>query len=171
MEPRHLAHRGAMVATKDPAQTVKLTALAQPFGRLHAAEDPDSASQPAASIAELGRGKNAATYFSVGRSYLASHSETLRGFLLELVRQLFPKPLVEVRGSSDVDLAVARNHGGSFVARIPILHVPILRTRIVGDSADKVARPRLPPLSIAPSCTGGRVARDPSPYPRVPSTD
>ena len=29
----------------------------------------------------------------------------------ELVRELFPKPMVEVKGSNGVDVCVARNHG------------------------------------------------------------
>jgi len=43
-------------------QLVK-TGKAMPFGRLHAANDPNSPSQPAASTASLGQGKIAATYF------------------------------------------------------------------------------------------------------------
>ena len=66
---------------------------------------------PAGSIATLGKGKIAATYFALGQSYLASRSETARGFLDDLVRQLFPQPLVEVKGSRDVDVMINRKDG------------------------------------------------------------
>jgi len=51
-----------------------------------------------ASITKLGRGKIATT-------------EAARQSLNGLARQLFPEPMVEVTGSPDVDVCVARNHG------------------------------------------------------------
>jgi len=105
--PRYLAHAGVLVPTKGLSQAVKLESKAQPCGRLHGANDANSPSQPAASIAELGRGKIAATCFAFSEGYLSQRSETTRAFLNDLARRLFPKPMVEVKGSADVDVAIA----------------------------------------------------------------
>jgi len=105
-----LLHQGARAAIRGRTQTVTLTAGVQPFGQLqgtNAAATP----HPAASIARLGNGRIAAVYFSVAQSYLAGRPEAIRRFLNDLVAELFPEPKVEVRGSPDVDVAVARNHG------------------------------------------------------------
>ncbi len=110
-EPRYLEHGGSLIATQDVTQTAKLESRAQIFGQLHAANDAASAAQPAASIASLGKGKIAATYFSFSRGYLGNHSPISRAFLNDLVRQLFPAPLVEVKGSSNVDVSVNRIRG------------------------------------------------------------
>ncbi len=92
-------------------QSVELGSSATPFGTLRQSNDADSASQPAASITQLGRGKIAATYFTFGQSYHRDPDELARRFLNDLARRLFPDPMVEVTGSSDVDVCVARNHG------------------------------------------------------------
>jgi hypothetical protein len=110
-EPRGLSHAGAIVATDCPARVVKLQSKARPFGRLHAGNDVNSPAQPAASIAALGRGTIAATYFCFSRGYLGSSSAVLRAFLNDLARELFPKPLIEVKGSPDVDVAANRIGG------------------------------------------------------------
>ncbi len=110
-QPRYLAGGGEMIETKDVWQAAKLDSRAQPFGKLHVANDAASASQPAASITMLGKGKIAATTFTFSRGYLANHSPVSHAFLNDLVRQLFPAPLVEVKGSSDVDVSVNRIGG------------------------------------------------------------
>ncbi|MCC6819645.1 MAG: alpha-amylase family protein [Verrucomicrobiota bacterium] len=109
-EIRYLAHAGVLTPTKDPTKPVVI-GKALPFGRLHASKDANSPSQPAATITSLGRGKIAATYFCFSRGYLGNRADTARGFLNDLTRQLFPGPLVEVSGSSDVDVAVNRLNG------------------------------------------------------------
>jgi hypothetical protein len=108
---QHLAHHGALTPTKGLVQSVKLGATAQSFGQLHMSNRLDSASQPAASITALGKGRIAATYFSIGQGYLATHSEVTRSFLNDLARELFPKPMVEVKGPPDVDVTVNRING------------------------------------------------------------
>jgi hypothetical protein len=67
--------------------------------------------QPAASITDFGRGKVAAVSFAFGQRYATAPSESSRRFLNDLVRQLFPKPMVEVKGSADVDVVVNRLGG------------------------------------------------------------
>jgi len=110
-EQRYLFHRGSFAPTKGFCQSVRLKPSARTIGQLHATQSPSSLAQPAASVASLGKGKIAATYFSFSQGYLSDRSGTARAFLNDLVRQLFPEPLVEVAGSSDVDLSVNRIGG------------------------------------------------------------
>jgi lysophospholipase L1-like esterase len=74
-------------------------------------DGPTTDGRPAASITELGRGKIAAVYFAFGQSYVNAPTDLSRQFLNDLARQLFPKPMVEVKGSSDVDVVVNRLDG------------------------------------------------------------
>jgi hypothetical protein len=107
----YLAQGDAVATIKGVSQAVALGQNSQPVGRLLAANDPAATSQPAASIATLGKGKIAACYFTCGRSYNSDHSPIVRQFLNDLTRRLFPNPMVEVQGANDVDVSVARNHG------------------------------------------------------------
>jgi hypothetical protein len=109
--PIYLAHNGTLTATKGEMQSVTLGPEATPYGKLHQTNDVASASQPAASVAKLGRGQIAATYFTFGQAYSSTPTEAARRFLNDVVRQLFPDPLIEVAGSSDVDVCVARHRG------------------------------------------------------------
>jgi hypothetical protein len=102
---------GTTANSKGAFQSVKLGAKAAEFGKMRASKDPAAPVQPGASIAELGKGHIAATYFAFGQGYSESPSDEARNFLNGLVRRLFPEPLVEVAGSHGVDVCVARNHG------------------------------------------------------------
>jgi hypothetical protein len=110
-QPRFLACGDALVATRDGTQTPTLGSPAKAYGQLHAANDAASSAQPAASLTDLGKGTLAATYFSFSRGYLQERSPQMRMFLNDLVRQLFPAPMVEVKGSSAVDVTVNRLGG------------------------------------------------------------
>ena len=106
--PRYVECGGTLAATRDQTRTAKLDAKAKALGVLHAADDANSVAQPAASITALGKGRMAATYFSFSRGYLADRSPQMRSFLNDLVRELFPAPLVVVKGSGAVDVSVNR---------------------------------------------------------------
>ncbi len=108
---RFLAHGGALIPFNGHSQAAQLDAQAKPFGTLHAANDAASQSQPAASVTRLGKGWLAATYFDFSRGYLAGRPAAARSFLNGLVRQVFPEPMVEVKGSSLVDVSVNRLGG------------------------------------------------------------
>lgn len=115
-EPRttadcRLAYDGELAAITGQVQLVKLSQQCKPFGQIHNAVEIDASSLPAASIREYGQGKIAATYFTFGHGYVNVRSELMRQFLNDLVRQLFPKPMVEVKGSHDVDVVVNRLAG------------------------------------------------------------
>ena len=110
-QPRYLACGDALVSTRDATQTPTLSTPAKAHGRLHATNDVNSVAQPAASITPLGHGIIAATYFSFSRGYLEERSPGMRLFMNELVRQLFPEPMVELKGSPAVDVSVNRLGG------------------------------------------------------------
>jgi hypothetical protein len=65
---------------------------------------------PAATIARLGKGTIAGVYMNMGERYVRARTAAARKFLNGLVRTLVPKPIVEVTGSSYVDVAVARKN-------------------------------------------------------------
>ena len=94
--------------TQGQVQQVKPGAKARAFGRLHVAQDLNSPAIPAATICALGKGRIAATWFTFSRGYMADHAAARREFLHGLVRELFPQPIAEVRGSKDVDVVVNR---------------------------------------------------------------
>mgnify|MGYP003801388569 CR=1 FL=1 len=108
-KPQTLAYGGAQARTKGFAQGVKLGAGVESVGALQA--DGNVASQPAASIASLGKGKIAAVYAELGQSYNGVRSPVVRGFLNDVARRLFPRPTVEVSGSPDVDVCLMRQKG------------------------------------------------------------
>lgn len=101
-----LAHAGKSVDFKTTIQQPTLQSGAKSFGQLRVG----NAAYPAASIVTLGQGRIASTYFACGKVYQMARLELVRQFLSDLTRELFPSPLVEVRGSG-VDVCVARNHG------------------------------------------------------------
>jgi hypothetical protein len=105
---RYLDCSGQLVSVKGQIQTAKLSPKARPFGQLHLSNELTSAAQPAASVTKVGRGKMAALYFTFSKGYLGDHSPLARAFLNNLTRELFPSPMVEVRGSTDVDVTVNR---------------------------------------------------------------
>ncbi len=97
-----------VASIKTASQSATLPSNARAFGTLRTSTEADSSSSPAASIARLGRGTIAATYFTFSQNYLETHDEAARQFLHDLVRELVPTPLVEVAGSKDVEVVVNR---------------------------------------------------------------
>lgn len=113
--PIYLEHGGTMVTTKGEKRSVRLGPKSTAFGRLHETHEIGSASQPAASITAVGKGRIAATYFTIGQAYKSEPAEGVRRFLNDIAREMFAAPMVEVTGSPDVDVCVARNHGNLLV--------------------------------------------------------
>lgn len=108
--PTTLVHGEQRLPIHTPTLAVTLANGTKGFGRLDPA-DAKAPGQPAASIAPLGKGSIAAIYFGAGQAYMKGRPVLLRRFLADLVRELFPRPLVEVTGSADVDVGLMRNHG------------------------------------------------------------
>lgn len=111
--PRYLQHGDAFVQTKGLVQPISFNpkGKVRSFGHLRATNTTASVSQPAATIIKLGKGRIAATWFSFSQGYLENRSETSRAFLVGLVRELFPEPMVEVSGSPHVDVVLNRLNG------------------------------------------------------------
>jgi hypothetical protein len=79
--------------------------------QLNLQADPKAPELPAVSIVPLGKGRIAAVHSNFGQEYLRTRDPKGRQALNDLVRTLFPKPLVEVKGSHDLDVAVNRING------------------------------------------------------------
>lgn len=105
-----VAYRDQRVILKTRAQAAELGPSAKPLGEVNTGRDiePDADLPPAASVAGLGKGKIAAIYFTLGRQYQAGPQPAVRSFLNAVVRELFPKPIVDVKGSANVDVVVNR---------------------------------------------------------------
>ncbi len=110
-EPCQLSHNGASASLKGPIQRVQLAEGVEGWGTLQSTGAAGPASAPAATVARLGKGRIAATWFNLGQSYAGARSAVMRQFAGDLARRLFPEPMVEVRGSADVDVCVARKDG------------------------------------------------------------
>ncbi len=106
-----LAYNGGQAPITGEMQVAKLGPSCRPFGELQRTSQGNPSAQPAASISALGRGKIAALYFTFGQGYVDTRNDVSRRFLNGLVRELFPKPMVEVKGSPDVDVVVNRLSG------------------------------------------------------------
>jgi len=89
----------------------ELSQRAKAVGRIHEDNDVDSPFEPAASIADYGKGKIAATYLNLGERYCNAGTAVSRDFLQALVRELCGEPLVTVSGSRYVDVTVNRKDG------------------------------------------------------------
>ena len=92
-------------------QNVVLGAGVKAFGELQPVTPAAGPAQPAASITNHGRGQIAAIYFTAGQVYTKDRPPALRDFLAAVAHELFPRPLVEVTGTHDVDVAVSRQGG------------------------------------------------------------
>lgn len=103
-----LEHGGWLGGLRTASQAVRLLPEARPFGKLYPQNDMVGPYEIAASIAEYGKGKIAGVYFDFGERYVNGATATARDFLNALVRELFPKPMVEVVGSHRVDVVVNR---------------------------------------------------------------
>lgn len=108
---RFLAHHGWLAGLHTLVQPVRPAAGSRVVGQLHTQDDPRSPSVPAATVTPLGAGHIATVWFAFGDRYLKARTPTARDFLEALVDELFPRPLVSVAGSHQVDVSVMRNHG------------------------------------------------------------
>ncbi len=158
-KPQWLEHDGWLCGMKTLSQRVRLGRGARPFGKLHADNEPTGPFEHAASIARLGKGKIAAAYLDLGERYVNAATPTARKFLAALVRELFPRPIVEVSGSQYVDVQVNRIGGK--------LAVNLVNT--AGPHADNAvyAHDEIPPLgplavTIRTGARPKRVALEPA---------
>ena len=90
---------------------VKPGRTAKSFGAFQPINDTNGPARPAATLTPLGKGTIAAVWLNLGERCADGKMPAARDFLDTLTRELFPKPMVEVSGSHDVDISLARNHG------------------------------------------------------------
>ena len=108
---RKAVKEGILAPVKTLVRKVSLRPSARAFGQLRAKDDFTSSATPAASIADLGKGKIAAVWFNFGTAYMQGQTATAREFLAAVTHELIPQSMVEVTGSHRVEVALARNHG------------------------------------------------------------
>ncbi len=108
-KPQILSYKGATVQTKGFVQKIKPGIGVELLGTLQTTNS--TVACPAASIAGLGRGRIAATYVDLGQSYSSGRSAVTRELVNDLTGRLFPEPMVEVKGSADVDICLMRKDG------------------------------------------------------------
>jgi len=106
-----LAHAGWLAGYQTSWQRVKTNSATVAFGRLHESDDFKSPSWPAATIATVGKGRIAAVWIALGENYNSKQTAVGRDFLAALTHELFPRPMVEVRGSRNVEVALQRQAG------------------------------------------------------------
>ncbi len=153
-----LAYNGELGEITGTKQFAKLGPNSKAFGTLQGTGQAGSSSRPAASISELGRGKIAAVYFTFGQGYVNARTDLMRQFLNDLARQLFPKPMVEVKGSHDVDVVVNRLDGKLAVNLVntagPHQTEPILDTIPPVGPLDVTIRQAAKPAKVTLEPTG-----------------
>jgi hypothetical protein len=108
---RYLEHAGWLGGLNTYVQRVKPGTSVKTLGRLHYNDDPRTPSDVAATLTPVGKGRIGVVWFDYGDAYLNRRVPVARDFLQAMVRELFPKPIVEVTGSHFVDVSVARNQG------------------------------------------------------------
>ena len=106
-----LEHDGWLCGLKTMSQRVKPDVGVKVLGKLYTENDNQGPFEPAATITKHGRGMMAATYFDVGERYCRGRTTVVRDFMQALVRNLCPRPMVEVTGSRHVDVVVNRKDG------------------------------------------------------------
>jgi hypothetical protein len=89
-------------------QKVRLT-TAESIGERYPTYDTRQDAEPAASVNAYGGGRIAAIYGPLGSVYHQSHYPVVREFLGNVMRHLFPQPMVELQGPPCVDVALRRN--------------------------------------------------------------
>lgn len=92
-------------------QSVKPGGKTRSFGTLRLANETNAPIHPAATLTQLGKGTIAAVWLNLGERCADGKTPAARDFLDAVTRELFPKPMVEVSGSHEVDISLARNYG------------------------------------------------------------
>jgi len=88
-------------------QTVEPT-TSQCVANAYSSSDTKQKPTCAATLGRLGKGRVGAIYGPFGSVYLRSHNPVARRFVGDVVRQLFPEPLVKIDGPPCVDVSLRR---------------------------------------------------------------
>jgi len=79
---------------------------ARAIGRRFPTYDPRKEGEVAATVTELGMGRIAAIYGTLGTVYFRCHTSHIREFLRSVMREVFPNPIVELEGPPCVDVSL-----------------------------------------------------------------
>lgn len=109
--PIRLQNREAIEEFATLWQRVKPGHSTRAFGAFVSANDSKATPIPTATITPLGKGTITAVWLNLAERSANAKSPMARGFVDSLAREIFPKPIVQVNGSHDVDVSLARNHG------------------------------------------------------------
>lgn len=112
---RYLAAPQGLAGVRGAGFDVKCDRGTRVTGVWHEDRDPTSPSHPAVVQRKIGRGTIAALCLDFGTAYREHKTSQARDFLGELVRDLFPNPIVEVQGTHLVDVSLMTKAGNLFV--------------------------------------------------------
>lgn len=101
-----LAYGHEMAGINTLFQPVKLKDGATACGFRYPASDLRFQSSPAASVTSYGKGKIAGVYLDISKKYTETANPVYRNFVNSIVRELFPVPVAEVKGSANVVVTV-----------------------------------------------------------------
>jgi len=105
---QYLAFDGRLAAMDTVSASVRIRGSGRAVGRLFDENEAEGHGRPAASVIAYGEGRIAATYLNLGERFARAATDVARQFLAALVRDLFPKPLVEIEGDPPIDVVVTR---------------------------------------------------------------
>lgn len=110
-----LAHGGWIAGVNSVSRTARLVPGARMVGELRFGpgdvNDFEAPAWPAAAVRQLGRGTLAGVFLNLGERHVNAATTVSRDLLDDLVRDLFPQPLVEISGSRSVDVTAQRKDG------------------------------------------------------------
>lgn len=103
----YITSGGRIGAIRSEVLKTKLASHADPVSLFYEGSDYRNTSDfPAASVAELGKGKIAGIYFNAGTSYSEYRTFVIRDFVSDIINLLMPEKVVDVSGSHFVHVAV-----------------------------------------------------------------
>lgn len=106
LKTNSLEYKNILADVHSLSQPIVPGANTRPFGRYFLSWDMETPSETAATFTNYGKGKIGALYLNIGEVCLSRNVPVIRDFLNSLVRELFPDPVVEVKGSHYVDVSV-----------------------------------------------------------------
>lgn len=94
-----------------PFQSVTPTRGTKVFRNAYPAKDPENPLSPAVTLRKLGKGTIAGLCLDAGKRYFIARTAVARNLYGDIMRELFPSPLVKVTGSHYVHVTAMRKNG------------------------------------------------------------
>ncbi len=119
--PAYISASGRIGSVRSEILKVEMTGNSRPVSRFYQGSDFNYPSEiVAASVNNFGKGRAAGIYFNAGTSYSENKTPVIRDFINGLIEELFPRKLIEVKGTHLVHVAVNRLNGKLLVNLINI---------------------------------------------------